>query len=85
MIALVRLCGRLPLALRIVAETARFRPALTLESLAAELSDEQAGAAQATVAATQTSTPRRSLPVPRHAGPPADRCGLCQIRLMRER
>ncbi len=38
--ALVRLCGRLPLALRIVAEIARSRPTSALESLVAELSDE---------------------------------------------
>jgi tetratricopeptide (TPR) repeat protein len=38
--ALVRLCGRLPLALRIVAEIATSRPTSTLESLAAELTDE---------------------------------------------
>jgi tetratricopeptide (TPR) repeat protein len=39
--ALVALCGRLPLALRIVAEIARSRPATALESLVAELSDER--------------------------------------------
>jgi len=38
--ALIRLCGGLPLALRIVAEIARSRPAAALETLVAELSDE---------------------------------------------
>jgi tetratricopeptide (TPR) repeat protein len=37
---LVTLCGRLPLALRVVAETARSRPTVTLASLVAELADE---------------------------------------------
>lgn len=37
--ALVNLCGRLPLALRIVAETARSRPGARLASMVAELTD----------------------------------------------
>jgi tetratricopeptide (TPR) repeat protein len=39
--ALVGLCGRLPLVLRIVAEVAKSRPATALESLVAELTDER--------------------------------------------
>ena len=78
--ALAGQCARLPLALRVAAELAAARPALTLAQLAGELAGEQrrldlldAGGDPSTAVRGVFSWSYRHLPARRRAGVPADR------------